>query len=350
MEDRVRRSTVVACVISFILVVAVSFPALSQEPPTVRVGPRAHRLAVLEEATHTQVTEAPPAPFDLEAAKAAYEAVYWQIADAHTASEFDAIEVKTEEPGSVRAAYPEIGHTSLTEAAAAYWGLSATRKATMKSAADRPDTYQSGISNYYNQQWSHAFLMASGGIWLWGDADDDFHDNLDGDGGELESPEGYNGYSAKDYYQSGNQYWGDWYVGYAIHYIEDVCIVVHATAPSPSRLDVLTKHFAFEDWIKVNLTAGHKLLAAATADTYYYPITDPKASINTAAYNTSYWAGGTGKRVWDAYVASGYPTTAGSGNATLVAGAKEMMVRAIRYTRGTIKYSLDTYGQWTATY
>ena len=105
-----------------------------------------------------------------------------------------------------------------------------------------------------------------------------------------------------------------------------------------------------EDWIKANLTGGHNLLAAAVADPYYYPITEPKTSINTAAYNTSYWAGGTGKRVWDAYVASGYPTTAGSGNATLVAGAKEMMIRAIRYTRGTIKYAFDTYGQWTARY
>ena len=345
-----RRMTVAGWACVAVVLLGSAIVCRAQEEELLRIGPRAHSLAEIEEAMHSRGSDPGPAPFDYEAARAAYEATYSLVADEHTASEFDPIEVREQEPFGMRVEYPEIGHTSFTEAAATYWGIAATRKANMKAAADKPDTYQSGFSNYYNQQWSHAFLMASGGIWIWGDADDDFADNLNGDSGEIESPEGYNGYSARDYYQVNNQYWGDWYLGYATHYIEDVCIVVHATAPSATRMDILSKHFAFEDWIKANLTAGHKLLAAASADTYYYPVTDPKASINTAAYNTSYWAGGTGKKVWDAYVASGYPTTAGSGNATLVAGAKEMMIRAIRYTRGTIKYTLDKYGQWTAKY
>lgn len=287
--------------------------------------------------------------FDLPEVREAYLREYALVANEQTASELDEVEVP--DPDAERgfvALYPMSAHTSLSELAAQYWGLAPSRVAKIKSAGDQPDVYQSGLDNTYNQQWSHAFLLNGSGTWFWGDADDDFHDNLNGDSGEWESPEGLNGKSAKDYYQAGNQQQGDWYLGYATHYIEDVNLVVHTSFPS--RLDLLSKHFAFEDWIAANLTSGHRLLAAAAADTYYYAVTDPKASINNAAYFVCYGQGGVGKRVWDAYVASGYPTGAGTGSSTLVSAAKEMMIRAARYTRGTIKYALDRYGQWSARY
>lgn len=294
-------------------------------------------------------------PFDepatsLEQFRARYEAEYARVADERTRSEFEPVELPDDSLKSAEdtAAFPMEAHTSFSELAARYWGLSTARIQNIKLAGDQPDVYQAGITAAYNQQWSHAFILSSGNVWVWGDADDDFHDNLNGDSGEWESPEGLYELSAKDYYGWGDQYWGDWYLGYATHYIEDVNLVVHTSAPY--QADLLTKHFAFEDWIKNNLTAGHRLITAAANDPYYYAVTDPKATIRNAAYFSCYWSNDNGRRVWDAYKASGYPTAAGTGSADLVKYAKEMMVRTIRYTRGTVKYALDRYGQWTSRY
>lgn len=268
---------------------------------------------------------------------------------------------RTQSPYKVEAAIPamerhqdasvkwsQLTHKKVVAVAAAKMGLSAARANNMTAASEMPDVYQSGLENGFNQQWSHAFMLTSGGYWYWGDADDDFHDNINQSTAEIESPEGYNGKSAKYYYQAGNQYMGDWYLGYACHYIEDVCLVLHTTVPLGA---MATKHFAFESWVENNLTAGHRLLDAVSADNYYYVVTDLKTAVNQAAYYTSgYYSSAYGKKAWDAYVASGYPTGAGTGNATLVANTKGMLVDAGRYVKGTIKYTLDKYGQWTNRY
>ena len=235
-------------------------------------------------------------------------------------------------------------HTSITNNAAQYWSLATARKNNMAQAAAMPDTYQSGLDNGFNQQWSHAYLYSSLDMWIWGDSDDDFFDNLNQDGGELESPEGYNGKSAKYYYDLKNQKTGDWYVGYATHYIEDSCLLLHASDPTAR---MLTDHFNFEAWIANNWTTGHNFYATIAADTYYYVVSDLKEAIRSAAFYSSYWTSDLGKVVWDNYISSGYPTATGTGNATLVAKTKEMLIRASRYARGTIKYALDTYNQWT---
>lgn len=240
--------------------------------------------------------------------------------------------------------WKEATHSSITSDACVYWGLASARKNNMAYAAKMPDTYQSGLDAGFNQQWSHAYLYTSLGFWIWGDADDDFYDNINQDGGEMESPEGYNGKSAKYYYQANNQKQGDWYVGYATHYIEDVCLIMHASDPS---IDMLTRHFDFEAWIANNWTTGHKFYNTIASDTYYYAVTDLKAAIRNGAKGASYWTSTLGKTVWDNYKSSGYPTGAGTGNSTLVSNTKTMLIRAARYTRGTIKYALDTYGQWT---
>ena len=244
--------------------------------------------------------------------------------------------------------WSQLTHKKIVTIAAAKWGLSTARVNNLTAASEMPDVYQSGLDAAYNQQWSHAFMLTSYGWWYWGDADDDFYDNLNQSSGEIESPEGYKGLSAKYYYQAANQYMGDWYLGYACHYIEDVCLVLHTTIPD---WYMATKHFAFETWVENNLTAGWKLLDAVTADNSYYVVTDPKTAVNQAAYYTSgYYSSVAGKKAWDAYVASGFPTAAGTGNSTLVYYTKSMLVDAGRYVKGTMKYTLDKYGQWTNRY
>jgi hypothetical protein len=166
-----------------------------------------------------------------------------------------------------------------------------------------PDFYQSGLDAAYNQQWSHAFMLTSYGWWYWGDADDDLYDNINQSRGEIESPEGYKGLSAKYYYQAANQDMGDWYLGCACHYIEDICLVLHATIPD---YYMATKHVAFETWVENNLAAGWKLLAAVTADNSYYIVSDPRTAINQAAYYTSgYYSSVAGRKAWDAYWSQG---------------------------------------------
>jgi len=182
------------------------------------------------------------------------------------------------------------------------------------------------------------------GNWCWGDADDDLHDNIDQYSGEIESPEGYCGRSAKYYYELGDQYMGDWYLGYALHYIEDVGLVLHTTGEQP--LDMLQHHFDFEAWVHNNLTSGHNFLDSIANDWYYYPVTDLKQAVYDAAYGCCYWTSTLGKEVWDAYKASGYPTATGAGSPELVKWTARMLKRTARYAKGVIKYALDKYNQW----
>jgi len=234
-------------------------------------------------------------------------------------------------------------HNNVTSVCAWQWGLSSTRVCVMKCASELPDEYQSGISQLYNQQWSHAWLINSAGNWVWGDADDDLHDNIDQYSGEFESPEGYCSRSAKYYYELGDQYMGDWYLGYALHYIEDVSLMLHSTAPT---VDMLNHHFDFELWVHNNLSEGHNFLDAVRNDWVYYPVEDLKQAVYDAAYGCCYWTSDLGKRVWDNYRSSGYPTSQGSGNQELVEATREMIIRSARYAKGVIKYALDKYEQW----
>lgn len=265
------------------------------------------------------------------------------------------IELPTELPS---ARWSERTHTTVAQIAASQWGLSAARVAAIADASDDPDTYQSGLENGYNQQWSHAYIydcLFSSTYYLWGDAHEDFKDNLDGPlGGE-----GYQGKYAGYYYGLNDQRGGDKHLGYALHYIEDVSLVLHSTAPTSTgftvpyyTVDMATKHFAFEDWVNNNLTSGHRLLDAVSADPYYYTITDPKQAVKNAAWASCAYKGtsSVGYLAWKAYRDSGYPTGAGTGNAVLVENTKKMLIAAGRYAKGAIKYTLDKYGQWPSRY
>ncbi|HEX2572639.1 MAG TPA: hypothetical protein VH877_24030 [Polyangia bacterium] len=252
------------------------------------------------------------------------------------------------EPGR-QGQWAEESHVSLSTMAALKWNLPASRVNVIGPAGDDPDTYESGIDNNYNQQWSHAYLYSSLGIWVWGDANENFDDCITGRlAGQLEGPECKDGLSAKYHYSRGNQIEGDRFLGYATHYIEDVCQVLHASFPST---DMLTQHFAYEGWVKANWTAGHNFQATVAADNYYYPITDLQQAVRNAAWAASYYnSSGSGRQVWDNYRASGYPTGVGTGNAALVDHTRQLLIRASRYATGAIKYTLDTYNQWGATY
>jgi len=230
--------------------------------------------------------------------------------------------------------------------------------ANINDASDDPDTYQAGLDHGYNQQWSHAYIYDDwfgSTFWLWGDADEDFHDNLLGPMGG----EGYNGSYAGAYYGASNQYQGDRYLGYALHYIEDVSITLHSTAPDSLgvtvpyyTVDMLTHHFDFETWVENNLSAGYKLLDAVASDYYYYAVTDPVQAIKNAAWASCAYKGTSsiGYSAWKEYRNCGYPTAAGSGSATLATNTKAMLISAARYAKGAIKFALDTYGQWTSAY
>jgi hypothetical protein len=255
---------------------------------------------------------------------------------------------------SAASRWPGSAHISVASIAAAQWGLSADRVAIIAEHSDDPDVYQAGLDNGYNQQWSHAYIYDrwfSSSFYLWGDADDDFKENLDGPlGGE-----GYDGKYAGYWYQNGDRASGDMWLGIAIHFIEDVSITLHSTAPTSSGItvpmkttDMLTKHFAFEDWVNANLTSGHCLLDAVAADTLYYPVTDPRTSLKNAAWASCAYKGtsSVGNLAWKAYRDSGYPTGPGTGSAVLVENTKKMLIAAGRYAKGTIKYTLDKYVGW----
>jgi len=267
-----------------------------------------------------------------------------ESAGAMPAAELPSAEGALPIPGFSAPRFAEAGHRSMTELAARAWGLAPSRVANLADASDDPDTYQSGLDNYYNQQWSHAYLWNSLGTWNWGDADDDYHDNLDG------GSEGYDGKSAAYWYALGDQYRGDRHVGYSCHYIEDVSFVLHSSFPGPLSLTMLSKHFAFEDWMKNNWSTGWRLMDAVAADGYYYPVTDTKAAIRSASWQSCAWSGGDGAKAWEAYKAAGYPTASGSGTATLASWVGKMVVHAGRWAKGTVKYAMDKWGQWAAGY
>ena len=214
---------------------------------------------------------------------------------------------------SVRQAWAEVTHVNISLLAASKWGLPASRVNVIGDAADDPDTYEAGLDNGFNQQWSHAYIYSPFGFWMWGDANENFDDCITGNlAGQEEGPECKDGQSARFYYDAGDQVQGDRFLGYATHYVEDVCQVLHSSAPT--NIDMLTHHFDYESWVANNWVGGHNFSAAVSADNYYYPITDLQQAVRNAAWAASYWnSQGAGRSAWNAYRAAGYPTAAGTG-------------------------------------
>lgn len=243
--------------------------------------------------------------------------------------------------------YHENTHMDIAYVAAKKLGLPEWRAQIIKGASYLPDVYQSGIDAGYNQQWSHAFMQTVGGTWVWGDADDDFRDNMEGSL-YASSHEGYNNKCARDYYLLGNKTDGDWYLGYALHYIADASLFLHATPPDEAAL--LTHHFDFEEWLKNNWTEGHKFKNyVESLALQYYNVSNndlkdfvkrasKMANCNNSA-NFTY-------NVWKNYKKDGFPTAKGKGSANTVYYTKLMLKDTYKYTVGAMRYMLNKYNIW----
>ena len=167
-----------------------------------------------------------------------------------------------------------------------------------------------------------------------------------GDNSYGSSSEGYNGKSAAYYYQKGNQFWGDWYVGYANHYIQDVSFsVLHTTIPG---WYLATKHGAYERWIAANWETGHKFAntVRGVSKYSYYSFSNLKGAIRSAAKYSTYSANHASKYAWNNWKSSGFPTGAGQGNWAAVYYTRLMLQRTTKWTGGIIKYALNRYNQW----
>jgi hypothetical protein len=106
-----------------------------------------------------------------------------------------------------------------------------------------------------------------------------------------------------------------------------------ARATSTVKFPVQTR--MAQTGVEATWTAGHNFAASVIADNACYPISDLQQSVRNAAWAASYWnRSGAGRTVWDNYRASGYPTAAGAGNATLVQSTRELLIRAARYATG----------------
>ena len=250
--------------------------------------------------------------------------------------------------GLAKTSWAEEDHDNFVYLCAVKLGLSSSRASTMRDAAHMPDVFQSGLDNLYNQQWSHAYMIVKmfwGPQWVWGDADDDFHDNIDSSDNGIEGPEGYNGKWAGYYYRAGKQSLGDWYTGYACHYIEDVSFVLHVSVPD---YDMAVHHFDYETWISNNWSKGYCFSATANQVpvSSYYTISDLRSAIRQAAINATLSYGTNARLAWENYQASGFPTAAGTGSAAAAQYTRKMVEEATKWTGGAIKYSLTKYKQW----
>ncbi len=244
--------------------------------------------------------------------------------------------------------WSEKSHKSISSLCASQLGLSQDRIANIEEASFMPDIYQNGVSNGFNQQWSHAYMISSWGKHIWGDAHDDFYDNLLGEPGP--DCEGYQNSSAVYYYTKNDQYTGDQYLGYALHYIEDASLTLHSSFPSFTAMDLLSKHFAFENWVNNNLVEGLFLLEDAFNDYYYYEVNDLKQAIHNTAYLSSVWTSDLGEKIWDEYRKCNYPEDSGQGSKKLARLSKQLLVQTTRYVKGTIIFALNNFDQWNNLY
>ena len=267
-------------------------------------------------------------------------AVPTAAAPAETAVEIDDL-VEIEPKDSMA----QSSHNSITYIVAKKLGLSTYRAGIMRDAANMPDYYQAPAGGSINIIWSHAFYINSWGWVWWGDADDDYHDNLDGDSGEWESPEGFNRKSAAYYYMRGDRNTGDWYVGYASHYIEDISFsVLHSTGSA----EMLLHHGDYENWIENNWETGHNFKATveSVSASSYYTVSEPKAALKAAAKGSNYHKSYKARTAWNNFKSSGFPTGVGSGNWAAVYYTKLMLKETTKWAGGTVNYALDTYNQW----
>ena len=210
------------------------------------------------------------------------------------------------------------------------WGLSDARANYMSPAAHMPDVYDNEGEIPLTQNWRHGYVFA-GGVHIWGNADDCCHENIQG--------QGFNDKSAFYYYENGNRWWGDWWLGYASHYLQDVGNPWHT---SVDIVQQLVTHKGYEQWVDANWSSGHNFQDVVNSDIYYYYISNPGATVRSLAQ----WSNSNNTYMLSAYINSGYPTGSGGGNSNLIYGTEYLLKVQARYTKGLIKYTLDAKNAW----
>ncbi|MGI6479525.1 MAG: hypothetical protein ACOX0M_08820 [Salinivirgaceae bacterium] len=221
-------------------------------------------------------------------------------------------------------------HSKLMFIAAKYWKLSDSRANRMAAGAPMPDQHDNEGTIPGTQQWRHGYIYLYGYYTGIGVADAMCANNINGSG--------YNKRSAFYYYPS-NKWMGDWYLGYAAHYLQDVANPWHTSA---NIYQQLATHNGYENWVSANWDSGHNFESVVNADKYYYSVTNPAAAVRYLAL----WSNYRNTTIYDAYVASGKPTGLNGGNDALIEGTKELLIAACRYSKGLIKHTLDAENAW----
>ncbi len=222
-------------------------------------------------------------------------------------------------------------HDNMTYYCAKQWGLSEERAKIIYNAAHMPDVYDVEGQIPGTNNWLHGWVQIVNGVWVWGAADKACYNNIQGSG--------WNNGSSFYYYSAGNKSKGDWYLGYASHYLEDCGNPWHTSA---NIVQQLSTHSNFEVWVDNNWSSGHEFYLDVMNDHYYYSVSDIKEAVKALAkYSNSH-----NTTIYNAYVASGKPTAAGTGNSTLISETRQLLVQSSRYVKGLIKYTLDKKQAW----
>lgn len=241
-------------------------------------------------------------------------------------------------------------HDSYVYTCAKKLGISEARAVKMGMAAQMPDYLQSGLEHGFNQIWSHSYMILESGKHMWGGADEHCFGNLMGPEAPGKESIGYENKWAGYYYDQGDQKMGDWYIGYGLHFITDVCEVMHSTFYMP-KVSMTIHHFDFENWVEANWTEGFNFsqVVQNTDPSEYYTVSgvgNVKEAVQQAALHSNYYNSDFSKKAWDAYSDCDYPTGVGEGNEQLVANVKIMIKEATKRTGGMLKFCMDHYNQW----
>ena len=227
-----------------------------------------------------------------------------------------------------------VTHGNMSAICATQWGLNTIRINNISKASLMPDVYDVQGPIPYTNVWYHGWAQIINGIWAWGNADMACKNNIQG--------YGLNSKSSNYYFSHGNPGYGDWYMGYASHYMEDCGNAWHTSLSIPQ----FTCHFNYEQWVAENWTSGHNFSSTVINDFYYYVVIDPaKSTRNLATYSNS-----KNNTIYKAYINSGYPTTAGTGNQILINETRNLLFQTARYIKGLYKYTLDKNNAWNVTY
>ncbi|NOU19153.1 MAG: hypothetical protein HOO91_16470 [Bacteroidales bacterium] len=228
--------------------------------------------------------------------------------------------------------FGQLVHQYTMYIAATKMGVASDRAMRMQLNANRPDEVDPNTPGL--QQWRHGYVYgcSSPYPYVWGNADWWCNNVI----------KGTTVYDTDKrscfYYYPSDKVNGDKALGYSTHYLNDVSNPWHTSACVVTQIN----HGNYETWLECNWKAGHYFTNDVSNDNYYYAVTDPAASTR----NLAWYSRSNAAALDAAYIASGRPTTAGTGNATLLSMTRTQLIEGNRYMRGLVKYTLDAKSAW----